>query len=248
MKQHGWEFREAAEHIEAVMGSTLPDVPKWRRSDRENRHAMERLWRSSKAVEVDDPVGRYLAQRVGLISFPECLRTASNVRYQSDRPSFHPAMIAMVTGSDGTPSILHRTYLTADGLKASLDAPRRLMPGTVAKGAAIRLAPAGDALGIAETALSASALFRIPCWAAVNAGMLAAWQPPLDVKRVIIFGDNDASYTGQAAAHALAKRLASEGFVVEVQVPAEPESDWNDVHRLRRGRSENFECPERLCA
>jgi hypothetical protein len=61
---------------------------------------------------------------------------------------------------------------------------------------------------------------------------------PLEVKRIIIFGDNDASYTGQAAAYALARRLGSEGFVVEVQVPAEPEADWNDVHRLRRSRSE----------
>ena len=72
------------------------------------------------------------------------------------------------------PSILHRTYLTADGSKASVISPRRLMSGTVAKGAAIRLAPAGEALGIAEgieTALSASALFGVPCWAAVNAGM-----------------------------------------------------------------------------
>jgi putative DNA primase/helicase len=95
----------------------------------------------SKAIEANDPVGRYLARRAGLTSFPSCLRTASNLRYQSDRPSFHPAMVAMVTGPDGAPSTLHRTYLTANGRKASVDEPRRMMPGTVAKGAAIRLAP-----------------------------------------------------------------------------------------------------------
>jgi putative DNA primase/helicase len=237
MQKNGWEFREAAEHIDTVIGSASADAPKRQRSDREKRDAMSRLWRSSKAIEADDPVGRYLARRVGLTSFPSCLRTAFSARYQSDRPSFHPAMIAMVTGPDGAPSILHRTYLTADGRKASVNAPRRLMPGTVAKGAAIRLAPAGDALGIAEgieTALSASALFGVPCWAAVNAGMLTAWQPPPEVRRILIFGDNDASYTGQAAAYALARRLRSEGFIVDVEVPAEPEADWNDVHRLRR--------------
>jgi putative DNA primase/helicase len=237
MQKNGWEFREAAEHIDTVIGSASADAPKRQRSDREKRDAMSRLWRSSEAIEADDPVGRYLARRVGLTSFPSCLRTAFSARYQSDRPSFHPAMIAMVTGPDGAPSILHRTYLTADGRKASVNAPRRLMPGTVAKGAAIRLAPAGDALGIAEgieTALSASALFGVPCWAAVNAGMLTAWQPPPEVRRILIFGDNDASYTGQAAAYALARRLRSEGFIVDVEVPAEPEADWNDVHRLRR--------------
>jgi putative DNA primase/helicase len=239
MQKHGWEFREVAEQIDAVIGSASAGPPKQERSDRDKRDAMNKLWQTSKAVEANDPVGRYLARRVGLTSFPSCLRTASNVRYQSDRPSFHPAMIAMVTAPDGRPSILHRTYLTSDGRKASVDAPRRLMPGTIAKGAAIRLAPAGDALGIAEgveTALSASALFGVACWAAVSAGMLAAWQPPPEAKRIIIFGDNDSSYAGQAAAYALATRLGSDERVVEVQFPAEVGADWNDVHQLRLNR------------
>ena len=110
------------------------------------------------------------------------------------------------------------------------------MPGTIAKGSAVRLAPPIDVLGIAEgieTALSASALFAVPCWAALNAGMLAAWQPPPEVKRIIIFGDNDPEYAGQAAAYALARRLGSNKYVVEVHVPADPGADWNDVHRLQ---------------
>jgi putative DNA primase/helicase len=241
MEKNGWEFREAAKQIEALIGSTSAYAPKQERSDREKRDAMNKLWRGSKAVDPGDPVGRYLARRIGLTSFPSCLRTASNVRYQSDSPSFHPAMIAMVTGPDGAPSILHRTYLTADGRKAPVIEPRRLMPGIVAKGAAIRLAPAGDALGIAEgieTALSASALFGVSCWAAVNAGMLAAWQPPPEAKRIIIFGDNDPNYAGQAAAYALARRLGSDARVVEVQIPAEVGADWNDVHELRLTRVE----------
>jgi putative DNA primase/helicase len=236
MQINGWKFREAAKQIETIIGSVSTYEPKRERSDREKRDAMNKLWRSGKTIEANDPVGRYLARRVGLTSFPSCLRTASDLRYQSDWPSFHPAMIAMVTGPDGAPSILHRTYLTADGRKASVDAPRRMMPGTVAKGSAIRLAPPIDALGIAEgieTALSASALFGIPCWAAANAGMLAAWQPPPEVKRIIIFGDNDPGYEGQAAAYALARRLRSDKCTVEVHVPADSGADWNDVHRLQ---------------
>ena len=42
-------------------------------------------------------------------------------------------MIAMVTGPDGAPSILHRTYLTNDGRKAPVIEPRRLMPGSIRK-------------------------------------------------------------------------------------------------------------------
>jgi putative DNA primase/helicase len=236
MHMNGWEFGEAANRIEAVIGSTPADAPKRERSDQEKRDAMNKLWASSKSVEANDPSGRYLRRRVGLTSFPSCLRTAFNVRCQSDCPSFHPAMIAMVTGPDGAPSLLHRTYLTVDGHKAPVIEPRRLMPGTFAKGAAIRLAPAGDALGIAEgieTALSASALFGVPCWAAVSAGMLAAWQPPSEAKRIIIFGDNDSNYAGHATAYTLARRLRSDERVVEVQIPAEVGSDWNDVHQLQ---------------
>ena len=236
MQKHGWDFRQAAKQIETIIGSAPANVPKPGRSDRDKRDAMNKLWRLSKAVDADDPVGRYLYRRVGLTSFPSCLRTAYDLRYQSDYPSFHPAMIAMVTAPDGAPSSLHRTYLTADGRKASVDEPRRMMPGTIAKGSAVRLAPPMDVLGIAEgieTALSASALFAVPCWAAVNAGMLAAWQPPPEVKRILIFGDNDPGYAGQAAAYALARRLGSDKYAVEVHVPADPGADWNDVHRLQ---------------
>src|SRR5204862_4060212 len=87
-----------------------------------------------------------------------------------------------------------------------------------------------------ETALSASVLFGVPCWAAVNAGMLAAWRPPPEARHIIIFGDNDPSFAGQAAAYVLARRLGSEGRVVEVQVPAEMDADWNDVHQLQLNR------------
>ena len=240
MQKNRWEFREAAKQVEALIGSVSADAPKRERSDCQKREAMSKLWHSAKAVEANDPVGRYLAWRVGLTSFPNCLRTGFNVRYQADHPSFHPAMIALVTGPDGAPVILHRTYLTVDGRKAPLEAPKRLTPGSIVKGAAVRLAAAGDVLGIAEgieTALSASAVFGVPCWAATNAAMLAGWQPPAAVKRIIIFADNDLSYAGQAAAYALARRIGP-GPVVEVQIPSKPGADWNDVHQLQRSRSE----------
>ena len=241
MKKNGWNFHEAAKQIECIIGSTRKDPPKRERNDRDKRDAMNKLWLSSKPIEINDPVGRYLFRRTGLTSFPACLRAAYHVRYRSDCPTFHPAMIAMVTGPDGAPSILHRTYLTDDGRKAPVIEPRLFMQGTIAKGAAIRLAPAGDTLGIAEgieTALSASALFGVPCWAAGNAGLLAAWQPPPVAKRIIVFGDHDPGYAGQAVSYALARRLGSDGRVVEVQIPPMAGADWNDVHQSQLNRAE----------
>lgn len=57
--------------------------------------------------------------------------------------------------------------------------------------------------------------------------------PPQEVRRVVIFSDSDASFAGQVAAYALAKRLAGGEFAIEVEVRIPPVigQDWNDVHQ-----------------
>jgi putative DNA primase/helicase len=56
MKRNGWEFREAAKQVEAVIGSVSADPLKRERSDRDKREAMSKLWRVSKTVETGDPL------------------------------------------------------------------------------------------------------------------------------------------------------------------------------------------------
>ena len=105
------------------------------------------------------------------------------------------------------------------------------MLGSMPTGAAVRLAPHEDKLGIAEgieTALAASVLFNMPVWAALNAGLLS-WTPPAEVETVFVFGDNDASATGQAAAYALAQRLKAKGVAAFVEIPTRTGDDWADV-------------------
>jgi putative DNA primase/helicase len=58
--------------------------------------------------------------------------------------------------------------------------------------------------------------------------LLESWVPPAGVERVLFAGDNDASFTGQAAAYALARRLTREGLVVDVHIPTETDTDWCD--------------------
>jgi putative DNA primase/helicase len=48
------------------------------------------------------------------------------------------------------------------------------------------------------------------------------------VRKVIIYGDNDASFTGQEAGFRLAKRLVAKGLEVAVKIP-ERVKDWADV-------------------
>jgi putative DNA primase/helicase len=237
MQKFGWDFREAARQIDTVIGTSPAENAKPERSERDKRDAMNKLWRSGAPIQAGDPVARYLYARAGLTQFPPCLRTVASLRYAGERPSSHPAMIAMMTAPDGKATILHRTYLTADGRKADVEAPRRMMPGSIAKGSAVRLAEPTDVLGIAEgieTALSAAALFGVPCWAALTAGLLATWAPPEGMRRIIIFGDNDTGFAGQAAAYGLARRLWGADFTIDVEIPATSGLDWNDVHRARR--------------
>jgi putative DNA primase/helicase len=232
MRLKGWSFKEAAKEVEGVIGSCRKVVT---RDEDNKRKAMNDLWFGSRAIEASDPAGRYLYRRCGLTEFPLALRSVSSLRYFGSPDSF-PAMLAKLTKPDGHPCSIHRTYLTVDGQKAPVEAPRRMMPGTIAKGSAVRLAPMSETMGIAEgieTAISAEKLFGIPTWAALNSELLKAWEPPAGVIKVIIFGDNDENYTGQTAAFSLAKRLVAVGVRAEIKIPDEIGHDWNDVLHQR---------------
>ncbi|MFC7399570.1 toprim domain-containing protein [Chelatococcus sp. GCM10030263] len=236
MKVNGCDFRQAADKIEALLGDIPAEEPSKPRDAEADRSAKIRLWKSSSPISAGDHVDRYLASRgIALQTFPSCLRSIDEMAYTDadDKRTMHPGMIAVVSGlnpeEQGT---LHRTYLTLDGRKAHVPQPRKLMPGHFPSGGAIRLAEHGDTLGIAEgieTALSASILFNVPCWAAVDASRLAAWQPPEGVTHVIVFGDHDVSFTGQDVSYTLARRLKVKNYNVTVEIPKEMGTDWNDV-------------------
>ncbi|MHA6687031.1 toprim domain-containing protein [Mesorhizobium sp. A556] len=203
---------------------------------------MSALWKRAKPITLDDAAGRYLNRRVGIATFPTGLRQVADERYFEDgqRASWHPAMIARVDPSDaarnaGERAALHRIYLSKEGDKAGVSSPRRML-GFMPTGAAVRLMPHEGTLGIAEgieTALSASLLFGVPVWAALTADLLAAWEPPANVETVMVFGDNDASFTGQAVAYGLARRLKAKKLTVTVELPQRAGIDWNDILRER---------------
>lgn len=239
MKVLGIDFKELAERIAPLIGDVEPTAPKKPRAEADTRKGLNALWRASRAVERGDPVSRYLAARVGLVNVPDCLRTVDRLRYQDDKPSYHPGMIAKVAALDGSGVQIHRTFLTADGRKADVEAPRRMMPGPIPDGAAVRLFPPGAVLGIAEgieTAFAAASLFGVPVWASLNSTMLVKWEPPAGVEEVVIFGDADVKFAGQAAAYTLAKRLQRPLFTgrVRVEIPETLGSDWCDVFNAGR--------------
>jgi putative DNA primase/helicase len=204
------------------------------RTDASKIRALTQVWEGSRPVTRGDPVWQYLNRRLGLEIVPADLRLHPGLRYTDedgrDLGRF-PAMVARIRYPDGAGASIHRTYLTEDGHKASVPQVKKIMAGKPLNTGSVRLGAAVMTLGIAEgieTALAASQRFGVPVWAATNAVLLESWVPPDGVSRVLIAGDNDASFTGQAAAFSLARRLVRDGLAVEVHVPGQMGKDWAD--------------------
>ena len=140
-------------------------------------------------------------------------------------------MLAMVTDATGKPATIHKTYITTAGTKALVEKVRMFCPGSVPAGSAVRLTPPEPVLGVAEgieTAFAVMKLFGIPTWAALNAGGVEKFEPPVDTQRLIIFGDNDQNGVGQRAAYSAVGRMAGR-IQVEVKIPEKSGTDWNDA-------------------
>lgn len=227
-KLNGWSFAEAAREVERVLGLSKQDAPRQEFTDEQKQQALRKTWKDSRPVTKGDPVWTYLNRRTGIETVPGAIRFHPSLRYDATR-SF-PAMLATVTMPDGKASTMHRTWLDGKGGKAPVDEPKKVMAGTIKTGA-IRLSPVSECLGIAEgieTALRAYVRFEVPTWAAISAGGMRDWIAPEGVKHVIIFGDNDANFTGQSAAFDLARRLSMGGITTEVFIPAQVGTDWAD--------------------
>lgn len=190
------------------------------------KNALNKLWSESEPLKGSDPVSQYLRSR-GIMLTPENVRYCPQC-YESETKKKYPAMVARVHGADGLPVSIHRTYL------ADIPKKKKVMPGVKKlNGAAIRLMPPGEVLGISEgieTALSAAQLYTVPVWAAMGTSTLETWLPPEGSRKIIIFGDHDSSYAGQAAAYRLAHKLYLADCIVSVEIP-DISGDWNDILR-----------------
>lgn len=245
MKTTGWPFAKLADEVERMLGDLpAPQADRKKLSADELRRMRRELWKASVPISSHDPVDQYLRAR-GIEVTDDLVRTG-RLRYVADcrynGGERYPAMIALVSDEKGNPVQIHRTYLSRMkvGL-AEVDNPRRMMPGSLPHGSAIRLfdiAGAGKSLIVAEgieTALSAGKILGGPVWSCVDAAHLMSWNPPPMVKDIVVAGDNDQSFTGQAAAYALAQRLTCRNKCrVEVRLPGAQGTDWNDVARQKR--------------
>jgi putative DNA primase/helicase len=230
------DFKNAAMEIEEAAGFVKSSRYEEKKTDDYLKGRLRKLFLGSQPVTHGDPVTEYLEKRgIRLAYIPPSLRYHPALTYYRDGESevdgAFDAMLAVISAPDGSGATIHRTWLQG-GDKAPVSSPRKIAQGLPIKGGAIRLTPVAETLGIAEgveTALAASLLFGVPTWACVSAGGVESFIPPVECKSLIVFGDNDENFTGQAAAYKLANRLSLAGLKVEVRLPKIAGTDWADA-------------------
>jgi len=191
------------------------------------------LWSGTLGLGPGDPVDRYLARRAvqsgrRALNLGHHPRAPLSVYRESHRA--RPAMVARISDTEDRLTAVELTYLEPGGrLAPGLRLVRKTV-GQVPPGSAVRLFPAAEEMLVGEgviTTLSAAERFSLPGWALMAANNLAAWTPPVEVRRVLIAAD--CGPAGESAAARLYRRLVRDHLGVEVVTPEPPFGDWNDV-------------------
>ena len=151
------------------------------------------------------------------------------------RPGCHRvspcALIAVVRDIDGDLVTAHMTYLRGRRkLKRSSNRANCSRRSQVTKAALCSCSRScrrylGVGEGI-ETCLAAARLHDIPTWAALTTSLLARFEPPATIKRLLIFADRDAP--GLEAAARLMERLQGR-VALELRTPPARDKDFNDL-------------------
>jgi hypothetical protein len=194
--------------------------------------AARRLWREARPL-AGTPGERYLAQRA-------LSSESADLRYHRRAPCdpwplthYRPGLIAAVRDESGLVAV-HRTFIDpAHGRVAAIEGARRAL-GALGRGA-VRLGGAAPRIGLAEgieTALSATALFGLPCWATLGTERFRLVELPPEASEVVLFLDND---HGGRRAEALAREALAHR-VVGACYPERAGADWNDVLLAGRPR------------
>lgn len=230
-------FNEAVKECEKRFGTLKPKIEEKKLN---TKAILTKLWKGT--TNDSSEIIKYLRHR-GIERIPDDV-VGRTLRFHPFCPwrdgsvvGYAPAMLARVFHPDGTSATIHRTFLTTD-----VPMRKMLLPhdGKLS-GCVIPLGkPAAHHMGVAEgieTALSAFEMDGVVTWATYCADQLEKFVVPTTIDKLDIFGDNDSSFVGQAAAYRLAKSALHKRkeLSVEVHIPALPDTDWNDVLQTTKG-------------
>ncbi|WP_291518835.1 toprim domain-containing protein [Acidovorax sp.] len=263
------QFKDVAARVHAFFDGGSAPAPKWVKPrasgsavtpeevQREQAKILK-VWNEAVPVSLNDPVGKYLAHRLSHLGpmrrVPPGLRYHSACEYwepganPQDRPVLvgrFPAMLALGEDHENRVVQIHKTYLTPDGHKASVERPKKVGRGVGASAFALRIMDVrGDTLGVCEgieTGIAAALREGVPVWPCYSANSLERFLLPQQllgqVKRLIIFSDNDPKKLkregklispGAYAAEVLAKSARAQGLRPVIMTTARVSSDFAD--------------------
>ena len=227
LRRHGVEAREL------FSGSGAPLAPR-EAPDRGGDNA-RRLWQEARPL-AGTPAEAYLVARGIGAPFDQLRYLERTPLGPKGAVQFLPAMLAAVYTDAGIVAV-HRTFL--DPILpwlAGFERPRRAL-GSLGTGAVRLASPVDGRLGLAEgveTALSATALFGIPCWATLGNERFGLVSIPESVRELHLFVDHDAGGV-------LAEKRARNAYTgvdrrIVIHKPDTPGFDWNDVLMARAVR------------
>lgn len=235
----GQAFAQIAARVDEICHNAeiQPEQPKPRKDP---APMLRRIASELQKISVGDPVYRYLRNRgIGASNFGH-MRIHPGLNYYDagQKLGTFPAMVGAIRNSQGKLESLHITYVTPEGEKAPVPAVKKVMsPRNTITGSAIRLTATHEIIAITEGIENALAVMEnegLPCWAAVSAHGIETFQPPEGVTGVVVYGDNDESFTGQAAAALLCKRLVKEGLTADCIIKGERGQDYLDYYNAKR--------------
>lgn len=221
MKVLGMDFKDSVSEIRKIIGTC--DVSKQQPEPKASRELLRKLYKESKPIKKGDTAHKYLSNR-GISVMSDKLRF-HNSCWEPEKRDRVPAMLATFMTHDGTAITIHRTFLTNDGKKLDIKSPKKILPSLKKMtGGSVRLfEPDNGVIAIAEgieTALAVHEMTNIPTWATLSTSLMKAFIPPVGIKAIFIFGDNDSNYAGQKAAYSLANRLVvKEKLEADVRLP-----------------------------
>lgn len=228
MKCLNTDFKDAVKAIEGVIG-TAKKTP-INNSLQYNPERLRQMYKESKPLNGNCLGSLYLKNR-GLSVFPPTLRFLKEC-YEPATQKKLPAILATLSAPDSEAITLHRTYLSEDGKKASIEKCKLTMtPKRPMAGGAVRLFPATELVGITEgieTAIAVHEMYKIPVWAVLSTSLMISFEPPKDMKNIMIYADNDNNFAGMRAAYILAHRLHLANYAVGVKVPDQIGCDFLD--------------------
>lgn len=250
MRFTNMDFKALASSIRSSLGDTTAR-PAQNTDLGKNRKKLQTIWSEAKPLSKGCPTHLYLLGRglagieFGKLTGIRCHPALTYWHVEGGdvmNLGKHPAMVALVTTPEGQPATIHCTYLQKDGQKAALDPVRKIMtPSRSYQGGAVRLQPLGkdEVLCVAEgieTALAMKLMFPdLTPWACISAGNMEKFEPPQECEGGAFYvgADSDLSFTGQAAAYGLAKRLSGK-FEVSVLTPPKKGHDWLDHYNEQK--------------